>query len=183
MNQAPSSWAYGFTGPLPVPNMALITQGHSGAMGYDISGFLMRRKNYLVDHYKKQGHHVVDETTGDSFGQDVNVVRACVYYSSNIYVWAHYGHGVLEDLGNLMFWKGAMAGKPSCHGPGDFTPHHSLAEVVLFSCAAGVKEGEWRRRLLAPGGILCSTKIGISPGEDIFLGKSPYRPLRGSRRK
>jgi hypothetical protein len=145
-------------------------------MSYDYSKFLMRRKDLLIAVYKARKLKIVDHTPGTVEGQQKHDVQAILSDSPDIYIWAHYGHGS-KVLGNLLFWTDTwLTGAPS-----EFPLHHKLAEIVLYSCAAGQKKSEWLT-LVAPGGTLWSSARLISPVTEDFWW-SAYSPLSAAKKE
>jgi len=126
-------------------------------------------KYKVVDHFIKG--------SGKYYGQMREDVKNIVNTNQKIAVWAHFGHGS-RVAGNLFFWDALDSLSPS-----DFSAPYKLAEVVLFSCEAGVKDAQWLEHV-AEGGTLYSTPKLINP-VPLPLGLfapswwSPYKPLTG----
>ena len=178
---ATSSTKMGSPREFKIPNEAHITQGESGSLGYDVSGWLMGRKDSLIKEYEKRRYAVVDHTPGHASGQQKPAVQNVLMQNRNIYVWAHYGHGVFGHAGNLLFNVNGVIGMGA---PSEFLPHHKLSEIVLYACSAGKKRSEWEKHL-APGGVLWASEIPISAADPfIYISlKGPYSPLKKSVKK
>jgi hypothetical protein len=146
-----------------VPNEAHITQGD--ATGDKVSQaahkvVIKEQKAKLIKKYKGRKYRVIDHNPSlTPKGQSLAAVKDIVSKGDSIYVWAHYGHGVKEHPGNLMF---ISSGAKSGAGPEDLKPSYKLFEIVLFSCWAGAKREAWRGNV-SGSGKLWATKYGLSP--------------------
>jgi len=143
-----------------IPNEAHITQGFSDT-AFD---YLKHKKDLLITNiYKLAKYKIVDHflPTGINqyLGQDMVDVTNILARAENIYVWAHFGHGVMVNGngGNLFFWAGSDY---DILTPSGVHPQYKLAEVVLFSCQAGQKKQGWLDHV-AKGGMLYSTTNNI----------------------
>jgi hypothetical protein len=170
-----------------IPNVALFTQsalfvndvapGQPQVLNPDLTRFVESRRTALINgEYKKQGYMIRDQFPHSDAGNEKEEVIQWLK-DKDIYVWAHYGHGVAEVPGNVLFFN-TEAGRKVMGRPAEFVPHHKLREIVIYVCQGGVKKNEWLAHV-AVGGTLWSTEKNITTvaeGGWISLGKE-YAPL------
>ncbi len=163
-----------------VPNVVHITQGDGGVDSPIVvwPGWLKGRKDEMVEYYEGKNYHVKDHSKSFAEGQNPNSVRTILKNDFNIYVWAHFGHGVGgADSGDLVFWNSTTTTK-NYKSPSFFETKFRLSEVVLYSCKAGVKADEWLERFVAYTGKLWANDGTISL--PLWPPWSKYKGLNGT---
>jgi hypothetical protein len=144
-----------------VPNTFFVSYGNLDSSALQNVEYNARR---VVRTFKREHgqYHYIDE----KITSDIDI-RHGLTSNEDLYGWIHAGHGAGGDLIlDRYTWQAPWIGWAPVpvissrlpYKPSHFSVHHKLAKIILVSCQAGMKEGEWRR-LVAPGGVLHADRL------------------------